>query len=80
MFLLIGVHLMGSIAGELSKLGDVLIHQHGSLFQILKLLLQLDHTLRNMVCMESSTKLRPVDTLGFLMGFHVGISQINYKS
>jgi hypothetical protein len=39
MFLLISVNLMRGIARQLSKLGDVLIHGHGPLFQILKLFL-----------------------------------------
>jgi hypothetical protein len=59
----------------LSELGDVLIHKHGPLFQILKLLLQLDNSLGNMMCAESSSELQPVDALGFLMGFQVCIPQ-----
>jgi hypothetical protein len=51
----------------LSELGDILIHRHGPLLQILKLLLQLDHSLGDMVCMESRSKFWLVDTLGFLM-------------
>jgi hypothetical protein len=31
MLLLISVHLIGSIARQLSELGDILVHQHGSL-------------------------------------------------
>jgi hypothetical protein len=41
----------------LSELGDVLNHRHGPLFQILKLLLlQLDNSLGNMMCTESSSE------------------------
>jgi hypothetical protein len=39
MLLLINVNFMGSIAKQLSELGDILVHIHGSLLQILKLLL-----------------------------------------
>jgi hypothetical protein len=39
MFLLISVNFMRGVARQLSELGDVLIHRHGPLFQILKLLL-----------------------------------------
>jgi hypothetical protein len=59
--LLISVNLVGGIARQLGEFGDVLIHRHGSLFQILELLLQIDHTLWNMVYTESSSKLRPVN-------------------
>jgi hypothetical protein len=64
---LISVHFMRSIVRQLSELGDILIHRHGPLLQILKLLLQLDHSLGDMVCMESRSKFWLVDTLGFLM-------------
>jgi hypothetical protein len=39
LFLLISVNFMWGVARQLSELGDVLIHRHGPLFQILKLLL-----------------------------------------
>jgi hypothetical protein len=38
-FLLISVDFMWGVARQLSDLGDVLIHRHGPLFRILKLLL-----------------------------------------
>jgi hypothetical protein len=38
MFLLISVNFLRGVARQLSELGDVLIHGHGPLFQILKLL------------------------------------------
>jgi hypothetical protein len=38
-FLLISVDFMRGAARQLSELGDILIHRHGPLFQILKLLL-----------------------------------------
>jgi hypothetical protein len=73
LLLLISVHFIGSIARQLSKLGDILIHRHGPLFQILELLLQLDYSMGNMVCMQSSSKFWPLSALEFLMGFHVSI-------
>jgi hypothetical protein len=39
LLLLMSVHFIWSIARQLSELGDVLIHSHGPLFQILELLL-----------------------------------------
>jgi hypothetical protein len=55
--LLISVNLMQGIAGQLGELSDVLVQRHGPLFQILKLfLLQLDHSLGNMLCTERSPK------------------------
>jgi hypothetical protein len=68
------------VARQMSELGDVLIHRHGPLFQILKLLLRLDNSLGNMMCLESSFEFRPVDALGFLMGFHVGIPLVGYRT
>jgi hypothetical protein len=50
------------------------------LFQILKLLLQLDNSLGNMMCMESSSELRLVDALGFLMAFHVSIPPVGCRT
>jgi hypothetical protein len=81
LLLLIGVDLMRGIAGQLSELCDVLIHRHGPLFQILKLfLLQLDHSLGNMMCMENSPKFQPVDALRLLMGFHISILLVGYRT
>jgi hypothetical protein len=78
LFLLISVDFMQDVAKQLSEFGDVLIHKHGPLFQILKLLLlQLDNSLGNMMCIESSSELRPVDALEFLMGFHVSIPPVS---
>jgi hypothetical protein len=80
MLLFISVHFMRSIARQLSKLGDILIHKHGPLFQILKLLLHLDNSLGNMVFTESSFKLRPIDAHGFLIGMHVSIPLAGCKT
>jgi hypothetical protein len=49
------------------------------LFQILKLL-QLDNSLGNMVCTESSSEFQPVDALGFLVGFNVSIPPVGYRT
>jgi hypothetical protein len=82
LLLLISVNIMRSIARQLSELGDILVHRHGPLFQILKLLLllQLDHSLGNMMCMESNSKLQPVDALRFLIGFHVSIPLVRCRT
>jgi hypothetical protein len=70
MFLLISVDFMRGVVRQLSELGDILIHSHGPLFQILKLIiLQLDNSLGNMMCTESNSELRLVDALRFLMGY-----------
>jgi hypothetical protein len=39
MFFLISVDFMRDVARQLSELGDILVHRHGRLFQIVKLLL-----------------------------------------
>jgi hypothetical protein len=81
LLLLISVDLMRGIAGQLSELSDVLVHRHGPLFQILKLfLLQLEHSLGNMMCMKSSSKFWPVDALGILMGFHTSIPLVDCRT
>jgi hypothetical protein len=73
--------LMRGIAGQLGELSSVLVHRHGPLFQILKLfLLQLDHSLGNTMCIEISPEFRPVDALGLLMGFHIGIPPIGCRT
>jgi hypothetical protein len=57
LLLFISVDFNMSISRQLSELGDILVHRHGLLFQILKLLLlQLDHSLGNMICTESSSE------------------------
>jgi hypothetical protein len=72
---------MQGIAGQLGEHSDVLIHRHGPLFQILKLfLLQLDHSLGNMMCTESSHEFWLVDALGLLMGFHISIPSVGCRT
>jgi hypothetical protein len=56
LLLFISVDLMRGVMRQLSELGDVLVQRHGPLFQILKLLLQLDDSLGNMMCMESNSE------------------------
>jgi hypothetical protein len=81
LLLLISVDFMRGIARQLSELGDILIHRHGPLFQILKLfLLQLDNTLGNLMCTKSSSEFWPADTLGFLMCFHISIPLVVYRT
>jgi hypothetical protein len=80
LFLLISVNFMRGVVRQLSELGDVLVHRHGPMFQILKLLLQLDNSLGKMMCMESGSELRPVDALGFLMGFHVSMPLVGCRT
>jgi hypothetical protein len=81
LLLLNNVDLMRVIAGQLSELSDVLIHRRAPLYQILKLfLLQLDHSLGNMMCTESSSEFQPIDALGFLMGFHVNIPPVSCRT
>jgi hypothetical protein len=75
-FLLISVDFIRGIARQLSELGDILIRP---LFQILKLLLQLDNSLGNMTHMKSCSELWLVDAIGFLMGFHISIPKVDCR-
>jgi hypothetical protein len=81
LFLLISVDFMRGVVRQLSELGDILIHRHGPLFQILKLLLLwLDNSLGNMMCTESGSELRPIDALRFHWGFHVSIPPVGCRT
>jgi hypothetical protein len=81
LLLLICVNFMRGVTRQLSELGDILIHRHRPMFQILKLLLlQLDNSLGNMMCMKSSSEFWPVDALRLLMGFHVSIPLVDYRT
>jgi hypothetical protein len=44
------------------------------------LLLQLDNSLGNMMCMESSSEFWPVDALSILVGIHVSIPPVGYMT
>jgi hypothetical protein len=80
LLLFISVDFRRSIVRQLSELGDVLVHRHGALFPILKLLLQLDNSLGNMMHTKSSSEFWSVDALGFLMGFHVSIPSVGCRT
>jgi hypothetical protein len=81
LLLLIGIHIIGSISGKLREMGDILIHCHGSLLQILELLLpELDNALRYMIKEEIHLELIPVDGVRFFMSFYICISPISCRS
>jgi hypothetical protein len=44
LLLLVGVHIIGSIAGKLYEMNGILTHHHGSFLRIKELLLKLDNT------------------------------------
>jgi hypothetical protein len=51
-------------------MSDILTHHHGSLLQILELLLlELDNALRYMMRAESHLELIPIDGVRFFMSF-----------
>jgi hypothetical protein len=51
------------------------------MFQILKLLLlQLDNSLGNIMCMKTSSELWPVDAHRFLMSFHISIPLVSCRT
>jgi hypothetical protein len=70
LLLLVGIHVVWSIAGKLHETGDILTHRHGSLLQILELLLELDNTLRYVMRSESHLELILVDGVRFFMSFY----------
>jgi hypothetical protein len=81
LLLLIGVHIIGSVAGKLQEMSDILAHHLGSLLQILELLLlELDNTLRYMMRAESHLELIPVDGVGFFLSFYICIPPISYRA
>jgi hypothetical protein len=76
MLLLVGIHVVGSVVGELRETSDVLAQCHGSLLQILELLLELDYTLRYVMRSESHLELILVDGVRFFMSFDICIPPI----
>jgi hypothetical protein len=80
LLLLIDIHIIWSIAGKLRETGDVLTQCHGSLLQILELLLELDNTLRYVMRSESHLELIPVDGVRFFTSFYICIPPISYRS
>jgi hypothetical protein len=76
LLLLVGIHVIGSIVGKLCEMSDILAHHHGSLLQILELLLELDNNLMYVMRSKGNLELIPVDALGFFMSFYICISPI----
>jgi hypothetical protein len=75
--LLVGIYIIGSIAGKLCETSDILAHHHGPLLQILELLLlELDNTLGYVMRSERHLGLIPVDGVGFFISFYIGIPPI----
>jgi hypothetical protein len=78
LLLLIDVHIIGSIAGKLCEMSDILAHHHGFLLQILELLLlKLDNTLRYVMRAENHLELILVDGVRLFMSFYRCIPPIN---
>jgi hypothetical protein len=81
LLLLIGIHVVRSVAGMLRETSDVLANCHGSLLQILELLLlKFDNPLRYMMRSESHLELIPVDAFGFFMSFYICIPPIRCRA
>jgi hypothetical protein len=81
LLLLVGIHIIGSVAVKLHETSDILAHYHGSLLQILELLLlELDNDLRYVMRAESHLELIPVDGVRFFMSFYICIPPINWRS
>jgi hypothetical protein len=80
LLLLVGIHIIGSIAGKLRETSDILAHHHGTLLQILKLLLNLDNALRYLMRAKSHLELILVDGVRFFMSFYICIPPISCRS
>jgi hypothetical protein len=81
LLLLVSIHIIGSVAGKLCEMSHILTHHHGSLLQILELLLlELDNTLRNMMRTENHLELIPVDGVRFFLSFYICIPPISCRS
>jgi hypothetical protein len=81
LLLLVGIHIIRSVAGKLHEAIDILAHCHGSLLYILKLLLlELDNALRYMIRAESHIELILVDGVGFFMRFYICIPPIRCRA
>jgi hypothetical protein len=81
LLLLVGIHIIGSIARKLHEMSDILSHHHGSLLQILELLfLELDNDLRYVMRAESHLELILVDGVRFFMSFYICIPPISCRS
>jgi hypothetical protein len=78
LLLLVGVCVIGTVAGKLHEMSDIFAHRHGSLLQILELLLlELDNTLGHVMRSKSHLKLIPIDVVEFFMSSYIGIPPIN---
>jgi hypothetical protein len=80
LLLLVSIHVIWSVAGKLREMSDILAHRHGSLLQILELLLELDNTLRYMMRTESHLELILVDGVRFFMSFYICIRPISCRA
>jgi hypothetical protein len=78
LLLLVGVCVIGTVAGKLHEMSDIFAHRHGSLLQILELLLELDNTLGHVMRSKSHLKLIPIDVVEFFMSSYIGIPPINW--
>jgi hypothetical protein len=78
LLLLVGAHVIGSVAGKLRETSHILAHHHGSLLQILELLLfELDNTLKYMMRSKIHLELILVDGVRFFMSFYICIPPIS---
>jgi hypothetical protein len=80
LLLLVSIHIIGSIVEKLREMSDILAHHHGSLLQILKLLLEPDNASRYMMRVESHLELIPVDGVRFFMSFYICIPPISCRA
>jgi hypothetical protein len=81
LLLLVDIHIIGSVVRKLRETSDILAHRHGSLLQILELLLlKLANALRYMMRAKSHLELIPVDGVRFFMSFYICIPPISCGS
>jgi hypothetical protein len=80
LLLLVSIHVIRSIAGKLCEMSDILARHHGSLLQILELLVELDYALRYVMGSENHLELIPVDGVKFFMSFYICIPPISCRA
>jgi hypothetical protein len=80
LLLLVYIHVVWSIAGNLHETSDILSYHHGSLLQILEFLLELDNTLRYVMRSKSHLELIPVDAFRFFVSFYICIPPIRCRT
>jgi hypothetical protein len=61
-------------------MSDILAHHHGSLFQILELIIELNNTLSYVMRSKIHLELIPVDGVGFFISFYICIPPISCGS